>query len=70
MRVRHFGRILGAAAVTAWAALVGVAAPSASAQACPDVEVVFARGTGRPSVSAASASRSSTRCAPRPARER
>lgn len=46
MRVRQFGRVLGAVAVTTWAALVGVAAPSASAQACPDVEIVFARGTG------------------------
>ncbi|KUI28335.1 cutinase [Mycobacterium sp. IS-1742] len=46
MRVRPLGRILGAVAVTTWAALVGVAAPPASAQACPDVEIVFARGSG------------------------
>lgn len=46
MRIRQFGRYLGAVAVTAWAAMAGVGAPSAAAQACPDVEVVFARGTG------------------------
>ncbi|MGB0436735.1 MAG: cutinase family protein [Mycobacterium sp.] len=34
------------AAVGAWATLVGVAAPTATAQPCPDAEVVFARGTG------------------------
>lgn len=46
MRVRHFGRFLGAAVMTTWAAMIGVAAPSASAQPCPDVEVIFARGSG------------------------
>jgi cutinase len=46
MSLRLFGRVLGATVITTWAAMVGVAAPSASAQACPDVEVVFARGTG------------------------
>lgn len=46
MRVRQLGRVLGAVAVTTWAAVIGVAAPSATAQACPDVEVIFARGTG------------------------
>ncbi|WP_193046805.1 cutinase family protein [Mycolicibacterium baixiangningiae] len=46
MRVRQFGRFLGAVVMTTWAAMIGVAAPSASAQPCPDVEVVFARGSG------------------------
>jgi cutinase len=36
------------AAVVTTCALLGAAAPSASAQPCPDVEVVFARGTGEP----------------------
>lgn len=35
-----------AAALGVWATLIGVAAPVAVAQPCPDVEVVFARGTG------------------------
>jgi hypothetical protein len=35
---------IGTAATAAWAPLVAIAAP-ASAQPCPDVEVVFARGT-------------------------
>ncbi|WP_197376456.1 cutinase family protein [Mycolicibacterium baixiangningiae] len=46
MRVRQFGRFLGAVVMTTWAAMIGVAAPAASAQPCPDVEVVFARGSG------------------------
>lgn len=46
MRIRQIGRILGAVAVTTWAGLVGATAPTATAQACPDVEVIFARGTG------------------------
>lgn len=37
---------LGAVMVAAWAALLGAPTPAASAQPCPDVEVVFARGTG------------------------
>lgn len=37
-----------AAALGAWATLIGVTAPPAAAQPCPDVEVVFARGTGEP----------------------
>ena len=36
------------AALSAWATLIGVAAPMAVAQPCPEVEVVFARGTGEP----------------------
>jgi len=43
-------RIAGvaAAAVTAGSGLLGLPLPSASAQPCPDVDVVFARGTGEP----------------------
>ncbi len=48
MNVRQTVRFLGAVVLTASAALVGAALPAASAQPCPDVEVVFARGTGEP----------------------
>ncbi len=41
----QIARALAAAVVTAWAMLLGAAVPSAPAQPCPDVEVVFARGT-------------------------
>jgi cutinase len=45
----HLVRFVGPAVVTAWglsaSVLTGVAVPVASAQ-CPDVQVVFARGTG------------------------
>ena len=42
-------RFLGAGAVTTWAMLIPpILIPSASAQSCPSVEVVFARGTGEP----------------------
>jgi cutinase len=43
-------RILGpvAAGFLAVSGLIGFAAPAAAAAACPDVEVVFARGTGEP----------------------
>jgi cutinase len=50
MIARHIVCFLGSALVTAWGlgvcAFRADAAPSASAQQCPDVEVVFARGTG------------------------
>src|SRR5690349_4028200 len=46
-RARRIGRSLGAAVVTACALLSGPA-QVAPAQACPDVEVVFARGTLEP----------------------
>jgi hypothetical protein len=46
MSARRISRFLGAMAVTAWAVLLGAAAPPASAEPCPDVDVVFARGTG------------------------
>ena len=36
------------AMVAAWAGLLGVPGSAASAQPCPDVEVVFARGSGEP----------------------
>jgi cutinase len=39
---------VGIAAMTVWAALLSVPVPSASAQPCPDVEVIFARGTAEP----------------------
>ncbi|HKP41353.1 cutinase family protein [Mycobacterium sp.] len=39
---------LGAVMVGVWATLLSVPGPAASAQPCPDVEVVFARGTGEP----------------------
>lgn len=44
------GKIFGPVLVAAWglsaSVLTGATAPSASAASCPDVEVVFARGTG------------------------
>jgi cutinase len=43
----NVARLLGAALMT-WAALLIAPVPFASAQACPDVEVVFARGTAEP----------------------
>jgi hypothetical protein len=42
--VRHIAVFVGAATVASWAPL-SAPVPSASAQPCPDVEVVFARGT-------------------------
>lgn len=46
MTARRIARLLGAVGVAAWAGLLGAGVPAASAQPCPDVEVVFARGTG------------------------
>jgi len=50
MRMSRIAAATGAAVVGAWTAVAGVATPLAAAQppapACPDVEVVFARGTG------------------------
>jgi hypothetical protein len=46
MTARRIARLLGAVGVAAWAGLLGSGVPAASAQACPDVEAVFARGTG------------------------
>jgi cutinase len=48
MTVRRIARFLGALVVTGWAALLGASVPVASAQPCPDVEAVFARGTAEP----------------------
>ncbi|WP_413467731.1 cutinase family protein [Mycobacterium sp. RTGN3] len=45
--VRRVGRMLGAASVAA-ATLPIVLSPAASAAPCPDVEIVFARGTTEP----------------------
>jgi len=41
---RHISVFIGAATVASWASL-SAPVPSASARPCPDVEVVFARGT-------------------------
>jgi cutinase len=46
--VRRIARFLGAVVVAFGAVLLGAAVPSVSAEPCPDVEVVFARGTGEP----------------------
>jgi cutinase-like protein len=52
MFARHVVCFLGLAVVTPWtlsaAVLAAHAVPSASAEGCPAVEVVFARGTGEP----------------------
>ena len=48
MTGRRIARFLGAVVVTGWATLLGAPVPAASAQACPDVDVVFARGTAEP----------------------
>ena len=46
MSSRSFARILGIAVVTAWALLIApIGRPAATADACSDVAVVFARGT-------------------------
>lgn len=48
MSLRQSVRLLGAGALIASGLVVGTTAPAASAEPCPDVEVVFARGTGEP----------------------
>jgi cutinase len=48
MIARLLTRLLAPAVVTASAVVAAPVVPSASAQPCPDVEVVFARGTGEP----------------------
>lgn len=45
MSLRRSVRLLGAGALIAAGLAVGTTAPSTSAEPCPDVEVVFARGT-------------------------
>jgi hypothetical protein len=47
-RVRRVAATVGAGAVMAASVLLGTPAPSASADPCPDVDVVFARGSGEP----------------------
>ena len=47
---RQIARFLGTAIVTTWAMLnTAIGIPSAAGEPCPDIEVVFARGTGAPS---------------------
>jgi hypothetical protein len=41
-------KLIGVVIATGWMALAGMPIPSASAEPCPDVEVIFARGTGEP----------------------
>ena len=48
MTFRRIARFVGAAILTTSAILLSAPLPSASAQPCPDVDVVFARGTGEP----------------------
>jgi len=48
LSARYVARVIGAAAVTAGAMVMSAPLPAASAQPCPDVEVVFARGTAEP----------------------
>ena len=50
MRASPVARVLGAAVVATAGVLIGAPAPAASAEPCPDVEVVFARGTAEPPV--------------------
>ena len=47
-RVNRAATAVGAGAVVATAVLLYAPAPSASADPCPDVDVVFARGSGEP----------------------
>lgn len=46
MRSSRIAGLAGAAVLAAFGTTAGPVVPEASAQACPDVEVVFARGTG------------------------
>ncbi len=41
-------KVIGIAVATVWAGMLGAPIPSASADPCSDVEVIFARGTGEP----------------------
>ena len=47
-RVRGLAAAVGATAALATSVLLSVPVPAASADPCPDVEVVFARGSGEP----------------------
>ena len=64
MRLRQIGRTLLAALAIA-GGLLSAPVPFASAQPCPDVEAVFARGTGEPPGVGGIGERSSTRSARR-----
>ncbi|MBB2770116.1 cutinase family protein [Mycolicibacterium obuense] len=46
--VRRILGVTGAGMALTWAVVAGGPAPVASAQPCPDVEVIFARGTAEP----------------------
>jgi hypothetical protein len=46
MTTRHLPRLLGAAVLSAGAIIGVTSMPAASAAPCPDVDLVFARGTG------------------------
>jgi hypothetical protein len=46
MDFRRISGFLAAGVLAAWAGSLGTGVPAASAQPCPDVEVIFARGTG------------------------
>lgn len=48
MSLRTFARVVATAAVVAGASMGALPTPAASAEPCPDVDVVFARGTGEP----------------------
>ncbi len=48
MIARRIARLAGALALTGGATLMIAPMPSAAAQPCPDIEVVFARGTAEP----------------------
>jgi hypothetical protein len=48
MRASHITRFLGSAVLATGAVLFSASAPPAAAEPCPDVELVFARGTGEP----------------------
>jgi cutinase-like protein len=48
MRANHITRFLASAVLASGALLLSTSTPLASAEPCPDVEVVFARGTGEP----------------------
>jgi len=47
-RVRRSATVMAVTAVAATYALLSLPVPSASADPCPDVEVIFARGSGEP----------------------
>ncbi|WP_123027189.1 cutinase family protein [Mycolicibacterium stellerae] len=44
----NVSKVIGVAAATVCAGLLGAPVPSASAEPCSDLEVIFARGTGEP----------------------